>query len=143
MTVDLQRLYHATRYVATEGAAEIAVRIGEPSPLLDALLDRRGAETAAFITAWNPGSRPLDPAANATAAARLEALVTALGLDSLPQQGIPDEPGWAPEDGLLILGLGHDAALAIAETFGQNALVLVRRGEPAELVFTRLMQDSG
>ena len=97
MTGDLRRLYHATRYVATEGAAEIAVRIGEPSPLLDALLGRPGVETAAFITAWNPGSRPLDLAANAAAAAQLAALVAALGLASLPQQGIPAEPGWGVE----------------------------------------------
>jgi hypothetical protein len=143
MTGDLRQLYHATRYVVTEGAAEIAVRIGEPSPLLDAMLGRRSVETGAFITAWNPGSRPLDPAANDAAAARLASLVVALGIDSLPQQGIPDEPGWAPEDGLFILGLGRDTALAIAEAFSQNAFVLVRRGEPAELVFTRLMPEAG
>jgi hypothetical protein len=136
---DLDSSYRATRYMVTDGTDEISVRIGMKAPALDALLDRHGASAAAFITAWNPGSRPRDRAGNDDAAARLRATAEALGLTTLPHRGAPDDPDWPAEDGLLILDLGRNGAVAVAEAFGQNAIVHIVRGGSAELVFTRLM----
>jgi hypothetical protein len=138
-THDLQSLYRATSYVFSDGTDEIAVRIGQPAPALDIVLARYCAAGAAFITAWNPGSWPRSQAENEAAMARLQATVNALGLTALPHRGVPDDAGWPPEEGLLILDLGSNAAVAVAEAFGQNAIVHVARGGAAELVFTRLM----
>ncbi|HVJ53234.1 MAG TPA: DUF3293 domain-containing protein [Aliidongia sp.] len=136
---DLRHAYLATRYLFADGDREVAVRIGQASPELDALLARHGAAGAAFITAWNPGSRASDPAENLAAAERLQATVDALGLVALAHRGVPDETEWVPEEGLLVLDIGATAAVAIAEAFGQNAIVHIAPGGAAELVLTRLM----
>jgi hypothetical protein len=140
---DLHSLYRATNYLFTDGTDEFAVRIGQPSPALDLVLGRHGAAGAVFITAWNPGSEPHSQAENEVAAARLRAMVDALGMTTLPHRGVPDDANWSPEDGLLVLDLGRNGAVTVAEAFGQNAIVHIVRGGAAELIFTRLMPKAG
>ena len=130
--------YRATRYIVRDAGAEIAVRIGERSPALDALLAAHGAERGVFITAWNPGSRPQPRAANAAAAARMEAALAAAGRRWLPHEGRGEAGGWS-EEGFFLLDMPAEAALDLAVRFGQNAVVEARRGAPARLLLTPLM----
>ena len=52
-------------------AGGVVVRIGRRSGPMDALLRRRGARAAGFVTAWNPFSRPMPLGWNRRLQARL------------------------------------------------------------------------
>jgi hypothetical protein len=142
MIPHLCQAYEATEYRAADGAGEAGVRIGRASPALDALLNRHGAGSGVFVTAWNPRSERTDPAANEEAAARLAAEVAGLGLRALPHHGVPDDADWEAEQGLFVLDLDDAGAVALAERYGQNAIVCYARGRPARLVATRLFGAS-
>ena len=58
---DLIRAYEEASYVV-EGGLEL--RVGEANSRLDAVLEARGARTAAFVTAANPRGEPRSHAAN-------------------------------------------------------------------------------
>lgn len=125
--------YARTTYQArTPGV--VALRLGEPCPVLDALLTGKKATSWAFLTAANPGSQPLAPAENERRCAALEQEVRVLGLDAFPGEGVPDVPGWAPERSLLILGLDCAAAIRLGQRWGQLAVVVGHCGAVADLV---------
>jgi hypothetical protein len=132
---DLQARYEATRYLVRHAGRWIDARIGEPAPELDALLAARGAACGTFITADNPRSKPRSATENATANREL---ATALrGWQTLPHEGRALDEPWS-ERGFFVLDLPRATALALAERFGQNAIVWCARGQPPELVFSAL-----
>jgi hypothetical protein len=137
---DLEAAYRATRYHAMDGNHVLTARIGSRSPAFDALLAREGATVGVFVTAWNPESRRTSEPENRLAAARLETEVTALGLRTLPHSGQGDDPSWPVEEGLFVLGLREADALALAERYRQNAVVIVEQGEPTRLLTTSWMR---
>jgi hypothetical protein len=57
--------YRATDYVAYSDSRAFLIRIGHHSLVIDGLLTRMKAKSAAFITAWNPFSKSLNTGANA------------------------------------------------------------------------------
>jgi hypothetical protein len=134
--------YRETDYAAWDAAGRAVGRIDRSNPEIDALLARLVAATGVFVTAWNPRSEPSPEAANTEAATALADAVAVAGWRALPARAEPWNPAWAPEEGLLVLDLDRDTALALAERFGQNAIVLFAPGRPAELATTGLMDDS-
>jgi hypothetical protein len=157
--MSLRDHYLRTTYRVTGVDPPIDIRIGEPCPALDALLEKHGVRCWAFITAWNPGSKRLDDAENRRRQARLEADVeqgghvfyrgagvpddfVGRGSESSIQaprssSGLPDPAGaeWRPEISILIAGLDHGAAVALGRKFDQAAIVFGEAGNKAELVF--------
>lgn len=127
--------YLATTYRAAAPAGPIDLRIGQPSPALDRLLESLGARTWAFISAANPRSQALPEPENAARHGAFRALVEQRGLRFFAGEGIPDEAGWVAEPSLLIPGLPLDQALELATSFGQNAIVWGERGTPARLAW--------
>jgi len=127
--------YRATSYQVRDGAHRFALRVGERSAPLDALLAACGADTWAWLTAHNPGGRPAEPAANDAAAASLEAALAAARHAFQRGESRADDGRWPPEPSLLVPGLARAAAVALARRFGQEALLAGRRGQPVELVF--------
>src|SRR5213076_3111031 len=87
---------------------ELVLRIGEPSPRLDALLEAEGATAAAYITAANPRGELKTQAENESAGAAL--------------------------DELLASDIYRANAEALGRIFGQNAIVFVEKGSAPELV---------
>src|SRR3989454_9876715 len=68
---------------------ELVLRIGEPSPRLDALLEAEGAAAAAYITAANPRGELKTQAENESARAALD--------EPLASAGDPRHAGQGPE----------------------------------------------
>ena len=133
----LAAAYRATLYEAeTSAGAWIAIRIGAHSPVLDDLLAAAGADAWAFVTACNPRSNLLAPAANLARMARLEAAVASRGLACLRGVGRGGDPGGPPEESLLVLGIAEADALALAREFDQHAIVVGTRGTAARLAWT-------
>jgi hypothetical protein len=142
---DLIRLleaYRDTRYLFTTDGVEHEVRIDRRNPEAEAWLAARGAAGAGFVTADNPRSRPTADAENAAARQRLIDAVRRRGAASVPHTGAALDGGWPPEHGLLVLDRPVRDLVALAEEFGQNAIVWFAPGQPARLVPTRLLFEA-
>jgi len=113
---------------------ELILRIGEPSPRLDALLEEAGADSAAYISAANPRGERRPEAENKASHSVLKDLVAASGYPYFPGEGRDPEGRWAPEPSFLVLGIYRDNAELMGRLFGQNAIVFVDKGEAPRLV---------
>lgn len=126
---ELAAAYAAAHYsVALEGDV-LPLRVGEPAADLEAYWP---AERYAFITAWNPATRPPSGGANQAADASLVAQLDAIGARRQPawaedSAGDWREPGWVVADlDLATLDL-------LAREFGQAGVLAWQRGEPVRL----------
>jgi len=128
----LKRVYEATEYRVGD---RFTIRCGAPTPLLDELLREAGHDTWAYVTACNPGSIPLATAENGARMAALTRCLENLGHPFLAGEGVGTGGDWPPEPSLLVLGIDPDAASDLGRRFGQVAIVVGRRGEPARLSF--------
>ncbi|MFV3075870.1 DUF3293 domain-containing protein [Niveispirillum fermenti] len=130
--------YQQTSYVALDGKRTATARIMADGREIDALLERRGAAEIVFVTAWNPGSRAADAAANQAAHARLTDILEDEDLDHIPAEFRPATRDWPVEKGVAIFDLPPFDALQLAEMLGQYAIVWQGQGQPAQLLFTHL-----
>jgi len=112
---------------------ELVLRVGEPSERLDRLLEVHGAESAVFVTAANPHSEKKTAAQNAEAMSALEGMLEAAGYPRYPGEGRNDERTWR-EASVLAIGVFRENAMALGRLFGQNAVVFIEKGRPAELL---------
>lgn len=125
--------YLHTTYHVFEPA--IIIRIGEPSPALDDLLKQHRQAGWAFITAFNPASEILSDAENLK---RHEQLLKAVHpYIFFEGEGRGENPPWKPERSLLVIGIDPNTATRIGSEFGQNAIVVGKSGEPAELLLLK------
>lgn len=133
----LREAYERTLYVAMDGKREVVARIGRSNPEIDRLIEARGAAELVFITAWNPRSAKASDAENAAAAMRLKDILADEDLDWLPHEGRSPDGDWA-EKGFAVFDLPPADALALAEMFGQNAIVWCAYDQPAAVLFTKI-----
>ena len=143
MKPELRAAYIATDYRLFDGETWLSARLGQPAPAVDRLLARLNARSGTFVTAWNPRSRPLSPAGNATAAAALTAEIEARGLRALPHKGVGDDPAWPAEEGWFVLDLDQAAARALGRAHDQNAVVWIERGAVPRLIETAAPECGG
>jgi hypothetical protein len=128
------RAYEKTRFCVADGPRRLCFRVGSRSARLEVLLRRHKAAKWAYLTAWNPASLELSRAENDARQDDLKRTLRAAGYKWLPGEGIGDDPSWKPEQSLLVLGISRGKAVALGREFGQLAVVVGRRGEPARLV---------
>lgn len=135
MTIDpgLLAAYLAAEYLVFSEPA-IALRIGERSEALDGLLEDAGAETAAFVTAANPGGKPADPGENAISTEALLLAQREAGYVCIPGVGRDPRGEWPAEPSVLVLGISRREAEILGRSYEQNAVVFVERGGVPELV---------
>ncbi len=135
---DLASAYCATVYSVETGEGVLHLRIGYANRLLDCLLTERQAQTWAYVTAHNPGSRLLSARENSQIHERLLRCVEKEGLAFLPGQGSGEKEDWPAENSLLLLNVSEKQAVAIGTKFGQNAIVFGRKGGVPELKWCHL-----
>lgn len=119
-------------YWAGDEVRAVPVRAGALNADLDRLLRRLDVCHWAFVTAHNPGSRPLRRWQNSARAARLRAEISAAGWRRLSARA--EGSGWPPEEGFLLLDVAMAAVQRLARRYGQNAILLGRRGGAARLL---------
>lgn len=127
VTPALLRAYRRTAYTAGDATA----RIGRRSPALDALLAQHGGRMGAFVTAWNPCSRPMPLGWNRRMNRALDQ--HARRLPRVPGTGGAE--GWR-EEHLLVVADPRRAAV-LGRRFRQAAMVSVGRGQTARLWLLR------
>jgi hypothetical protein len=130
-----EQSYLNTIYRVRAPEGTIAIRIGEPCPALERVLEEVGAATWAFITACNPYSQTLTAEVNAQRQAQLEQMLAEAGLAMIPGEGVGIDGDWPLEASVLVLGLKREQAIAIAQVWEQNAIVYGERGGLPELVW--------
>ena len=135
--LDLLLAYQSAEYVVF-GDPDLVIRIGETNPVLDALLESSRCESAAFITAWNPGSQPRSFSDNDRANELLQGEASKLGRLHIAGEGRDPEGRWPTEASLLFFGMLRDEAIGLGRRFGQNAIVFCEKGRPPELVLIGL-----
>jgi hypothetical protein len=128
--------YRATRYrVFTSPDFELAV--GQRSSALADLYRTHAANSAAFLTAWNPEGNLQNETANREAFARLQERVAACSVTIIAGFGEDPDGVWAGEESLLALGLSREAACDIGAEFRQNAIVWAGADAVPELILLR------
>ena len=132
-TSDIVAAYRTAHY-AVLASPELVLRIGEPSPRLDALLEAEGATAAAYITAANPRSEPRTDAENRSAGATLDELLASAGYPRYAGEARDPDNKRAAEPSVLVVGIYRANAEALGRIFGQNAIVFVEKGGAPELV---------
>ncbi len=128
------RAYEKTRFCVDDGPRRLCFRVGSRSARLEALLRRHETSTWAYLTAWNPASVELSRTENDARQDDLKRNLRTAGYTWLPGEGIGDDPSWPPEESLMVLGISRGKAVALGRHFGQLAVVVGRRGEPARLL---------
>ena len=138
LTPQLIEAYQNALY-AVEAQGPV-LRIGEPNAALERLFQERGATTAAFVTAANPGGVARSHAENEAAMAALEAELRAEPRWPWLRGEGRDSAGQWRETSVLLFGIGRDEATALGRRLGQNAIVFAERGGAPQLVLTRPMR---
>lgn len=138
---DLIAAYTSTRYV-TFAEPAFVLRIGEASADLRSLYRRRGIRSAAFLTAWNPYSRPTPLEQNEAAQTELRQRLAQEGLSLLEGEGRGADGDWPPEPSILALGCSKRLAKKLGHQFGQNAIVWAGANGVPRLILLHLMHDA-
>ena len=135
-SVDQQLLdaYLSAEYWVEEVPVPFALRVGFGSEALRALHVECGVSCSAFLTAYNPGSRPHSDAWNRAAQDRMEADLICEGFAL--RRGVGQDPlgVWPGEPSVLALGIPRDRAEVIGRRYGQNAVVWSDAGGIPELL---------
>ena len=131
----LARAYRATAYRVGVADGEVILRIGQPSPGLQALVAQQRAPGATLITAWTPQSRRRPESRNQAAGRRLADELAARAAVLLPYRAVADAGCWPAEAGLLVIGPGLAQMRHLARRYSQNAIVWLPAGGPARLIF--------
>jgi hypothetical protein len=130
---DLLAAYQKALYVV-HGAPELVIRIGERNEDLDALLEADGLDTAAYLTAANPGGELQSKMENELACAALHQALADAGCICYVGEGRDPEGDWPAEPSILALGISRHEAEVIGRSYEQNAIVFIERGRAPELV---------
>jgi len=125
---DLLRAYAETDYIVSDDPP-LVLHVAEQNDDARILLASFGVTTAAFLTAWNPGSKKLSDDENLDRQMELLSEIEARRLNYLVGYG---ERGEWREYSYLILGIDRQDASELALQFEQNAYVwLDDAGVPA------------
>jgi hypothetical protein len=135
MKRELYNAYHQATYFANTPRGRLAIQTNQCNAELDLLLADHGCRSWAFVTAHNPGSRALSAEENARRHGRLESDLRTGGWTCFSGEGVGAGGDWPPETSMLVLGIDEAAAKRLGEAFDQNAIVIGRPGEPAQLVW--------
>jgi 6-phosphofructokinase len=134
----LLEAYQGTSFMAIVNGQELSVHLGECCADLERVLREHGARFGVFITAHNPRSELQSDLKNQNANLELERILREQSLHFFDHIG---RNGTWSEQGFFVLDLEPDAAVALAETFGQFAVVTLKPGDVAELRLTSLVKS--
>lgn len=135
IAAELLSAYQATDFVVFDRDEEWVLKVGVPSPQIDALLDRHSATTATIVTAFNPRSRALAPEENAARHRSMVRLLEERGLPFLYGEGRDPSGDWIAETECIVFGISLVEGLELARRFDQNAVVFIERGKAPRLEF--------
>lgn len=132
---ELLEKYQQTDYIIDDDPP-LLVHIGEQNDGLRILFASFNVESAAFITAWNPGSKKLTLDENYDRQIDLLEDISSQRLNYFVGRGESQAGDWS-EDNYLILGVTRDGAIELAQRYEQNAIVWIPVSGVPELVICK------
>lgn len=132
----LVEAYRSTAYRVLSNQP-FTIWVDQRSDELAKLYASLGVKSAAFITAWNPYSKPHSQTENRAANEALEAALREAGF-TLIIPGFGEDPSgkWPGEESLLVFGISLEAGKAFAARFQQNAFIWAGPDAKPELIIT-------
>jgi len=122
-TTELETAYRATTYRVFLPGGICDLRVGEPCETLRCWLETAGVAQFAVITAYNPGSVTVDEAVNAERQGQLECDLLEGNYEPYAAQNLPDVAEGPVEESCFVPDLAVEDACALAEDYGQNAVI--------------------
>ena len=114
--------YRETEYRVFE-EPPFSLRVDRFSAPLQRAQQFRNVRCSAFVTAWNPFSRILNPAANAARQQRLAEELAQARRTFVPGIGLHPTGTWPGEESFLVYGLDLAAARTMGIRMEQNAIL--------------------
>ena len=111
--------------------------IGKRSSELGRLISVNGAENAAFLTAFNPGSVKVSLEKNLKAQKQLERLLDEMAIKFYPGKAIDSAGSWPDEPSVLAFNINLKQAKLIGVRFQQNGIVWIEDDFVPKLLFLR------
>jgi len=121
----LIKAYRQASYVVFGDDSEIVLKVGKVSPELVSIMKNNHVNCAAFLTAYNPHSQPLELIVNEQSQAKLIGELQTLNINYLLGEGRDDSGKWLAESSVLALGINLQNAEILANQFKQNAFVWI------------------
>lgn len=122
-TNDLDAAYRATTYRIFLPGGSADLRIDQPNAVLRAWLDKSGYASFAIITAYNPGAQPVAAEKNAECQSQLECDLLEGNYEPYAGENLPDDAAGPVEESCFVPDIKPEDACALAEDYGQNAIV--------------------
>ena len=122
-TSELEAAYRATTYRAFLPGGHVDLRIGEAHPTLIAWLETAACREFAIITAYNSGGEIRAAAINAERQSQLECDLLEGNYEPYMAQNLPDVADAPVEESCFVPDLAPEDACALAEDYGQNAII--------------------
>ena len=122
-TTELDAAYRATTYRVFLPGGCADLRIGQANQTLNCWLETAGCTNFAIVSAYNPGSQPIDATRNAERQSQLECELLEGNYEPYAGENIPDGDSAWVEETCFIPDIELEDACALAENFGQSAIV--------------------
>lgn len=134
-TSELEALYNATTYQVYLPGGVVKLRLGQPCEVLARWMEENACTEFAIITAYNPGSQKRVPELNAERQAQLECDLLEGNYEPYAGENVADAPDWLPEETCFVPDIAPEDACALAEEYGQNAVVVGSADAVAHLLW--------
>jgi hypothetical protein len=131
---DIVSAYFNTRYCITSSDIDVDLILGKQSDELDSFLEKQGAESWAFISAWNPFSEQLSDEENQFRHEKMCNLLTSIKFSFCEGEGVSSDGKWK-ERSALIVGASLEFGESLGALLGQNAIVYGEINKPALILF--------
>jgi hypothetical protein len=133
----LDLVYRATRYRVDAPAGAIVIRVGERNDAIDELLRTLATDRWAYVSAANPGSRPMPRSENDRRHAYLIVELERAGRHYIEGMGEGDDPAWPAERSVWVSAISRVGVARLGRRFEQNAVLHGSLGAQAELLWLR------
>ena len=122
--METEEVYRRALY-RVDAEVVFVLRVGRFSDALKALFDKKNCQSAAFLTAFNPGGVKTPDNCNNHAQSDLEYQLRNAGFEGIVGIGLDADPDsqWPGEASVLALGIELNQASEIARKFGQLAIL--------------------
>ncbi len=122
-TSELEAAYQATTYRVFLPGGSCDLRVGQACDALAEWLAQEEVACFAIVTAHNPGSQATDAARNAERQSQLECDLLEGNYEPYMAQNLPDVADAPVEESCFVPDLAPEDACALAEDYGQNAVI--------------------
>ncbi|MDD2884139.1 MAG: DUF3293 domain-containing protein [Dechloromonas sp.] len=134
-TTERAAAFAATTYCVFLPGAPCELRVEVAHAVLAAWLAEHECHSFAILTAWNPGTERPAAAINAERQSALECDLLEGNYETYAAENVPDDPAAPREESCFVPDIALEDALALAEDYGQDAIIWGERDGTGRLMW--------